>query len=69
VGGIGLWPLAEEIQRFVHDQNIALYRRLITESELNPPRDEDQHKMLLTLRAEELATDMKAKDIKSPLDS
>ena len=52
------------MQRFVHDENITLYKKLITESELDPSRDEDRHKMLLTLLAEETA-----KDVKKPLDS
>ncbi|MGC2353250.1 MAG: hypothetical protein WA496_07625 [Candidatus Udaeobacter sp.] len=37
----------------VYDENIALFRKLIAESELNPKRDEDRHAMLLTLLAEE----------------
>jgi hypothetical protein len=40
---------------FAHDANIALYRKLIAESELNPKRDEQRHNMLLTLLAEEMA--------------
>jgi hypothetical protein len=51
------------MQRFVHNENIALYKKLITESELDPSRDEDRHKMLLTLLAEETA-----KDVEKPLD-
>ena len=43
------------MQSFVHDENIALYRKLIAESESNPSRDEDRHAMLLTLLAEEMA--------------
>jgi hypothetical protein len=44
-----------EMQSFLHDENIALYRKLIAESEGNPSRDEDRHAMLLTLLAEEKA--------------
>ena len=47
------------MKRFVHNANIEHYRRLITESERDPSRDEDRHKMLLTLLAEELAKDRK----------
>ncbi len=36
-----------------HNENIALYEKLIAESERDPSRDEDRHKMLLTLLAEE----------------
>ncbi len=45
---------------FVHDANIALYRKLIAESERNSSRDEDRHQMLLRLLAEEIAKDEKA---------
>jgi hypothetical protein len=43
------------MDHFVHNENVALYRRLISESERDPSRDEDRHKMLLTLLAEEEA--------------
>jgi hypothetical protein len=49
------------MERFVHNANIEHYRRLIAESELDPSRDEDRHKMLLTLLAEEIAKDTKAR--------
>jgi len=42
---------------YVHNANIDLYRRLIAESERNPKRDQDRHKMLLTLLDEETAKD------------
>lgn len=44
---------------YVHNANVDLYRRLIAESDRNPKRDEDRHKMLLTLLAEEIAKDKK----------
>jgi hypothetical protein len=47
------------MERFVHNANIEHYRRLIAESERNPSRDEDRHKMLLMLLAEEEAKDKK----------
>lgn len=43
------------MERFVHDANVAHYRRLIAECERNPRRDEDRHKLLLKLLAEEKA--------------
>jgi hypothetical protein len=43
------------MERFVHNENIALYRRLISESERDQSRDEGRHKMLLILLAEEEA--------------
>jgi hypothetical protein len=51
------------VQVFVHNENIALYKRLIAESESDLSRDEARHKMLLTLLAEELAKDSKAKSV------
>jgi hypothetical protein len=53
------------MDRVVHAANIALYRKLISESELDPSRDEDRHKMLMTLLAEEMATDNKPPDVQS----
>jgi hypothetical protein len=47
------------MERYIHDANIAYYRHLIAESERDPKRDEDRHKMLLTLLAEEIAKDKK----------
>ena len=41
------------MERFVHNENMALYKKLIAESERNPKRDEDRHNMLLTLLAKE----------------
>jgi hypothetical protein len=57
------------MQRFVHNENIALYRKLIFESERDSSRDERRHKMLLTLLAEELAKDRRATDAKGQLHS
>jgi len=42
------------MERFVHNANIELYRLLIAER-IDPSRDEDRHKMLLTLLAETFA--------------
>lgn len=48
-------PWEVTMERFIHDANIEHYRKLIAESELNPSRDEDRHKVLLRLFAEEMA--------------
>ncbi len=56
------------MQSFVHNANIALYHRLISESELDPSRDEDRHKMLLTLLAEEIAKDANSTRTSTQLD-
>lgn len=53
-------PMEAAMERYVHQANIDHYRRLIAESERNPNRDEDRHKILLTLLAEEIAKDKKA---------
>jgi hypothetical protein len=45
------------MQRYIHDENIDHYRRLIVASLDDPSRDEARHKMLLTLLAEELSKD------------
>jgi len=50
------------MERFIHYENVALYKKLIAESERDPKRDEDRHKMLLTLLAEEIAKDKKPFD-------
>jgi hypothetical protein len=41
------------MQRYVHDENIVRYRKLIAISEGDPSRDEARHRMLLQLLAEE----------------
>jgi hypothetical protein len=48
------------MERYVHEANIDLYRHLIAESGRNSKRDEDRHKILLTLLAEEIAKEKKA---------
>jgi hypothetical protein len=50
------------MDHFVHTANIALYRKLIAESKLDPSRDENRHAMLLTLLAEEIAKEKKPPD-------
>ena len=42
---------------FIHNENLAHYRHLLAESQRNPARDEDRHKVLLRLLAEEIAKD------------
>ena len=45
------------MQRFIHNENLARYRKLIALSEADPSRDEARHQMLLKLLAEEEAKD------------
>jgi hypothetical protein len=52
-------PREAEMERFVHEENIALYKKLIAEDERNPSLDEDRHKTLLMLLAEEEAKNKK----------
>jgi hypothetical protein len=54
------------MDHFVHAANIALYRKLIAESELDPSRDENRHAMLLTLLAEEIAKEQKPPNSEAP---
>jgi hypothetical protein len=48
-------PLEVTMERFIHEQNLASYRRLIAESELGPERNQIQHKWLLKVLADEIA--------------
>jgi len=43
------------MERYIHEQNLAHYRRLLAESATNPDRNEIQHKWLLKLLADEIA--------------
>ena len=52
-----LVAVKDELQRFVHDENIAYYKKLIAESERDPAHDDARHNMLLRLLADELAKD------------
>jgi hypothetical protein len=55
------------MQHFVHNENIALYKKLIAESERDPSRDQKRHAMLLTLLAEETAKDVSSWDVQRAL--
>ena len=48
---------AEGYQWYIHQENLAHYKKLIAESDLDPSHDEDRHAVLLTLLAEETAKD------------
>lgn len=48
-------------QRYIQEQNITRYRGLIAASERDPARDEERHKVLLRLLAEEEAAAKAAK--------
>ena len=43
------------MERFIHEQALANYRRLIAESELDPERNEVQHRWLLKVLGDEVA--------------
>jgi hypothetical protein len=53
------------MERYIHRQNLAHYRRLLAESERDPARNEIQHNWLLLLK---LLADEEAEDAK-PLES
>jgi hypothetical protein len=57
IGLLARWEV--KMDHFIHAANIALYRKLIAESELDSSRDETRHEMLLTLLAEEMAKEKK----------
>jgi hypothetical protein len=48
-------PKEATMDRYIHEQNLANYRRLIAESNLAVTKDEVQHKWLLKLLADEIA--------------
>ena len=51
-------------RRWPRAANIALYRKLISESERDPSRD-DRHEMLMSLLGEEMAKDNRPADVRS----
>ena len=65
----GLPAREADMQRFVHNENIALYRKLIAESGGCQSRDEDRHAMLLTLLAEAESRDIEPLDGKPLADA
>jgi hypothetical protein len=46
------------MERYVHQENLAHYRRLLAEAELATSRDEIRHSMLMRLLAEEEANEL-----------
>jgi hypothetical protein len=52
-----LVAVKDELERFVHDENIAYYKKLIAESERDPSHDDARHNLLLQLLSDELAKD------------
>ena len=49
--------MKDKLRRYLHDENVAYYKKLIAESERDPSHDDARHKMLLQLLADELAKD------------
>jgi hypothetical protein len=41
--------MRDELQRFVHRENIAYYKKLIAETERDPSHDDARHKMLIAV--------------------
>jgi hypothetical protein len=50
------------MDRYIHDQNLAHYRRLVAESKRDPSRNEVQHNWLLKLLADEEAEEARPRD-------
>ncbi len=48
-----------EMESYIHQKNLAHYRRLIAESERDPSRNEVQHRWLLKLLADAEAVEIK----------
>ena len=48
------WEVGVELERFVHQQNLELYRKLLAGRD---DKDEARHQMLLKLLADEVAWD------------
>jgi hypothetical protein len=46
------------MERYIHQQNLAHYRRLLAEAELATSKDELRHSMLMRLLAEEEANEL-----------
>jgi hypothetical protein len=57
-----MYPLEVTMERYIHDQNLAHYRRLVAESERDPSRNQVQHNWLLKLLADEEAESAKPQD-------
>ena len=55
-------PLEVTMDRYIHDQNLAHYRRLVAESERDPSRNQVQHNWLLKLLADEEAEHARPQD-------
>jgi hypothetical protein len=49
---------------YIHEQNLAHYRRLVAESTLDPARNEIQHRWLLKLLADEIANGAKSSGLR-----
>jgi hypothetical protein len=60
---VGARPGSVAMEYFVHQQNLAHYRRLLADTELATSKDEIRHSMLMRLLAEE-----EAKELLMPVD-
>ena len=58
----------QRMDRFIHYENIAHFRKLIAVSSLEIARDEERYKMLLSLLADELAKDQQGDALSRSLD-
>jgi hypothetical protein len=61
---VGARPGSVAMEYFVHQQNLAHYRRLLADTELATSKDEIRHSMLMRLLAEE-----EAKELLMPVDA
>jgi hypothetical protein len=57
-----MYPLEVTMERYIRDQNLAHYRRLVAESERDPSRNQVRHDWLLKLLADEEAEHARPQD-------
>jgi hypothetical protein len=57
-------PTEARMERFIHEQKLANYRRLIAESNLAVTKDETQHKWLLKLLEDEVTKGVTILDLR-----
>jgi hypothetical protein len=63
-GKVPTGPEGRHLDRYIHAQNLAHFRRLLAEPDV--AKDWDRHKLLLKLLAEEEAKDKRPPDVRPP---
>jgi hypothetical protein len=60
IGRRSYWPGEAIVDRFIHQKNLELYRRLLAEPDVG--KDRERHKLLSSLLAEEESKDKQLLD-------